>query len=83
MTLDDFKDHCAVFVLDRQPDGCNGYHVHVPDSGNIDVELDFRTALQTNISICFYAFHDKILTFKRDVELAIPQVEVIDPTHIL
>ena len=65
ITFEMFKKYCSVFVLDLQADQCNSRHIHESKSGTVQVELTFRENLAKNIEVCFLAYHDYCLTFKR------------------
>ena len=65
ISLQKFMDFFPVFVFDRQPDACNGAHTHIPESGYIDMEIEFNEALNDPIIALFYSQYDKILSWHR------------------
>lgn len=57
--FDDFKKNCAIFAYDGNPDGCNGFHLHQPRTGIIDLSLTWSTTLSKAITVCIYAVYDR------------------------
>jgi hypothetical protein len=49
----------ALFAYDLSGDLCNGYHKHPTDTGFVDIELHFKTALPDNITVVIYATYDE------------------------
>jgi hypothetical protein len=59
--LDRYKKNSALFAYDFSGDLCNGFHKHPTESGFVDIELHFRTALAQNITVVLYATYDEIV----------------------
>ena len=83
ITMDMFKKYCAVFVLDLQPDQCNSLHIHAGKTGTVNVEMAFRENLAQNLQVCFLAYHDQCITFKREDGKPKTVVDVIDSNLLL
>ena len=66
ITMEMFKKYCSVFALDLQADQCNSQHIHAQKTGSVSVDLTFRANLDKNLTVCFLAYHDFCLTFKRE-----------------
>ena len=83
ITMEMFKKYCAVFVLDLQPDQCNSLHIHAGKTGTVNVEMSFRENLAENLQVCFLAYHDQCITFKREEGKPKTVVDVIDSNLLL
>ena len=59
--LDRYKTNCTFFAYDLSGDLCNGFHKHATDSGFIDIELHFKTALTENITVVIYGTYDQVV----------------------
>jgi hypothetical protein len=57
--LDTYMKNSALFAYDLSGDLCNGYHKHPTDTGFVDIELHFKTALPDNITVVIYATYDE------------------------
>ena len=83
ITMEVFKKYCSVFTLDLQPDQCNSHHIHAQKTGSVNVDVTFRANLQQNLQVCFLAYHDMCLTFKREDGKPKTVVDVIDSNLLL
>ena len=77
ITLEDYKDNASIFVFDRAPDDCCGIHTHMPLTGIVHAELNFRTELQKPVTVIFYSFYKKLLKFSRAAREFPPSVEFV------
>ena len=80
ITTDMFKKYSSVFTLDLQPDQCNSHHIHAQKTGSVNVDVTFRENLEQNLQVCFLAYHDFCLTFKRAVSythLTLPTKRIV------
>ena len=78
ITLDAFKDHASIFVLNREPDDCSAVHTHIPLAGQLHVELNFSDELDEPVSVIFYAFYKKLIKFSRVSKDFPPTVDFVD-----
>lgn len=78
ITMEMFRKYCSIFVLDLQPDQCNSLHIHAGKTGTVNVEMAFRDNLNQNLQVCFLAYHDQCITFKREDGKPKTVVDVID-----
>ena len=58
-----FKSNLALFCFDLSPDHCNSYHHHIDQSGFVNLDLQFKTALAQNITVIVFA------TFNETVQI--------------
>lgn len=65
ITLQHFRDGCTVFPFDLTPDMCNGAHLHVAKSGDIGVEIGWKTALPNPITILVHLSYDEVYIHKK------------------
>ena len=61
ISLERYKKNSTLFAYDFSGDLCNGYHKHPTESGFVDIELHFKTALTDNITVVLYATYDEIV----------------------
>ena len=47
-----------MFVFDRALDACKGAHTHIPETGFIDLEIEFNGALNVPIIALIYSQYD-------------------------
>jgi hypothetical protein len=59
--LETYKKNSALFAYDFSGDLCNGFHKHPTETGFVDIELHFKTALTSNITVVIYATYDEII----------------------
>ena len=52
-----------MFVFDRALDACKGAHTHIPETGFIDLEIEFDGVLNGPIIALIYSQYDKTLTW--------------------
>jgi hypothetical protein len=66
ITMDTFKKGRFFFAWDLSPDGCNGFHLHPPVQGGVDLELKFGTVLPKPITVLVYAVYDNTILLHDD-----------------
>ena len=71
INIEDFKTNSCIFPFDMTPDLCNSYNRHGFESGHIDVDLGFKTALTEGIQLCVFAVYDEIITIDKNREVAL------------
>ena len=54
------------FSYDLTPDLCHSFHQHTPNSGYVDLDLNFHTALTHNITVIVYATFNEYVTIDAD-----------------
>ena len=59
ITPESYAANTCFFPFDLSPDLCNGYHNHVDNSGFVNIELQFREALTTNVNLVVYATYSE------------------------
>ncbi len=59
INLEMYKNNTSLFAYDLTPDLCNSYHNHIENSGFINLELQFKTALTENITLIVFATFNK------------------------
>ena len=57
-----FKKNTALFAYDFSPDLCHNYHRHNDQSGYVNLELQFKTALTENINVIIYGTFNQTIT---------------------
>lgn len=50
-----FEKGHTLFCFDLTPDNCQNFHLHKSDRGNVQLELNFRTATSSSITLICYA----------------------------
>jgi len=60
--LYNFESGSCFFPFDFSPDYCNNYHSHLAQSGTVNLELRFATALAQHVTLIVYATYNEILT---------------------
>jgi hypothetical protein len=58
VTYQNFKDGCFFLPFDLSPDGCNGFHMHVPIKGVVSLEMGFSKETTETVTILAYAAYD-------------------------
>ena len=54
-----FSNGLPFFAFDLSPDKCAGFHRHLPESGNIDIDLSFGRDVEKGVIAIFHAtYHD-------------------------
>jgi hypothetical protein len=66
-----FRNNYNFYPFDFSPELCNSAHHHARKSGHIDIELGFKTALNSSIYMILYSAHPQLLTIDehRNVDL--------------
>ena len=55
ITSDDYLNGTFLLNFDFSPDLCNRYHRHIPNSGNIDVNLKLKNETDKTVKVILYA----------------------------
>jgi hypothetical protein len=71
--LETYKKNSALFAYDLSGDLCNGYHKHPTETGFVDIELHFKAALPTNITVVIYATYEEIVEIDGQGQVKIEQ----------
>ena len=61
LTEDNFVNNHALFPFDLTPDECNSRHLHLSKTGQLDVEMRWKTALEDNIVVLVLATFDQVI----------------------
>jgi len=62
ITHEKFARNSCFFAYDLTPDLCHSFHSHTPNSGYIDLDLQFGQPLAQNITLIAYASFNEYLT---------------------
>ena len=62
ITPEKFARNSCFFAYDLTPDLCHSFHSHTPNSGYIDLDLQFGQPLAQNITLIAYASFNEYLT---------------------
>ena len=62
ITHEKFVRNSCFFAYDLTPDLCHSFHSHTPNSGYIDLDLQFGQPLAQNITLIAYASFNEYLT---------------------
>ena len=65
ITRTQFLSGATLFPFDLNPDLCNGYHIHIAESGVINLEITWRDALAKAITILAHLSYDEIVIHKK------------------
>jgi hypothetical protein len=71
--LADYKSNTCFFSYDLTPDLCHSFHQHTPTSGYVDLDLNFTTALDHNITVIVYATFNEYVTIDADGQVKLEQ----------
>jgi hypothetical protein len=66
ITLEDFVSNSCCFPYDLTPDQCNSYQSHGSDTGNVDIQLGFKTPLPEAVQVLVFATYDEVVTIDKD-----------------
>jgi len=66
ITYEDFLSNSVCFAYDLTPDQCNSYQSHGSETGNVDIQLGFKTALTESVQLIVYATYDEVVTINKD-----------------
>lgn len=66
ITLEDFISNSICFAHDLTPDKCNSYQSHGSETGNVDIQLGFKTALSEAVQLLVYATYDEVVTINKE-----------------
>ena len=61
ITYDEFKNGYSLFAFNLTPDHCDGEHMSIPKTGELQIDLKFKKELPTNISAIIYLEFDSIV----------------------
>lgn len=71
ITFEEFVSNSVCFAYDLTPDKCNSYQSHGSETGNVDIQLGFKTALTEPVQLLVYATYDEVVTINKDREVAV------------
>jgi len=66
ITFEDFVANSVVFAYDQTPDLCNSFQSHGTETGNVDIQLGFKTALTEAVQLIVYATYDEVVTIDKE-----------------
>lgn len=66
ITFEDFVSNSVCFAYDLTPDKCNSYQSHGSETGNVDIQLGFKTALTEAVQLIVYATYDEVVTINKE-----------------
>lgn len=66
ITYEEFIANSVIFPYDLTPDLCNSYQSHGSESGNVDLQLGFKTALTEAVQLIIYATYDEVVAIDKD-----------------
>lgn len=69
-----FKNGKTFFAFDLSPDQCNGYHTHIGRRGDLELEMEWKYELTSNIVVLIHQTFDQIVSID-------PQSSVVKTTH--
>ncbi len=61
-----FVNGLTLFAFDLTPDLCGGYHIHRRKTGNIDLEVRFKTALAQSIYAIVLCTYDAQVLIQKE-----------------
>lgn len=61
ITREHFVGGCAIFPFDLNPDMCNGFHLHLSETGEITADFSWATPLALPITILAYLCYDEAI----------------------
>lgn len=66
ISFEEFVSNSVCFAYDLTPDKCNSYQSHGSETGNVDIQLGFKTALTEPVQIIVYATYDEVVTINKE-----------------
>lgn len=61
ISYDEFKQGYALFAFNLTPDHCDGEHMSIPKTGELQIDVKFKQELATNISAIVYLEFDSVV----------------------
>ena len=62
-----FMNGSTLFVFDFSPDLCNANHIHLSNSGTLDLEIEFTSALTESIHVLVYSTFDQVIELDQEI----------------
>lgn len=61
ITYSDYKSGYTLYAFDLSPDLCTAEHFNIFKDGSLDLDIDFKTAIQESLTTIFYLEFDNII----------------------
>lgn len=71
ISKEEFKDNSFFMPFDMTPDLCNSFYLRGNESGTIDINLGFKTALTENIYCLLFASYDEVISIDKNRNITI------------
>lgn len=73
VTFEMFKKNTALFAYDLTPDLCNSYHNHIETTGNINLDIQFSTALTDNVVVIVFGTFNEVVKIDASGQVTLEQ----------
>jgi len=61
ITYEEYKKGNTLYAFDLSPDLCSSEHFNILKDGSLDLDIDFKSAVQSSITAVFYLEFDNII----------------------
>ena len=73
VTKEDYLNGTFLLNFDFSPDLCNRYHRHIPNSGNIDINLKLKKETDKTVKVILYATYSTDVYIDQNTNVMIDQ----------